>query len=211
MSTNLIIPTGKRLLVPAVLFTEDFESPVISGYVEGQLPDNGNWLGADTGFGAGRFGMINKDGGDWVTAQVGNEQALGMLYTNSGACTADGVIGDINVNTVKYQLTVDIGYNRHISAFGYGEAGGIYEVHLCALPALFDRQDFAAGASAFNPYVIITLSGTVTDTGELQTFVGTYETDPVTDAALVGNDLAVVIDGATGYGVVDNVKLERIG
>jgi hypothetical protein len=83
------------------ILTEDFESPDVSAtstlqyggtFEMGALPDNGHWIGAAQGFGAGRFGMIDKVHGDY-TAPSGNEQGIYFGYTNSGVTTPQSAIG----------------------------------------------------------------------------------------------------------------------
>jgi len=207
MGTNIIIPTGKRLSLPVLLYSEDFEAPVVSGWSQGSKPTG--WLLADTGFGANRIGLNNADGGDWTPA-IGDDQGMDPNYTNSGACTDVGEIGTIDINTVTYKLTVTIAYDKDLSGKAYGSASGAYDVMLCALEGGFDRQDWAAGALNFDARALITLAGSVADDGGIHEFSGTYTTDPTTDAGKSGYDLAVGIDGATSMGIVTSVKVERI-
>jgi len=211
MSRNIVIPTGKRLGIPALLFEEDFESPVVSGYSNGTLPTG--WLIADTGFGSGSIGLNNEDSGDWTSPGTSDEQGLDPNYTNSGACTDSGVIGTIDINSVTYRLTVTIAYDKATSgktgAAG-GSASGDYDVMLCALEGGFDRQDWAAGSSNFDSRAIVTLSGSVSDDDKVHTFSGEYTTNSTTDAGKSGYDLAVGIDGATSHAIVTYVKVEII-
>lgn len=208
MGSVVTIPTGKVLVLPSILFYEDFQSPVISGYQQGQLPDNGNWIGSTEGFGSDRKGMNNADSTDWV-ADGADNQGFDCNYTNSGAGTVEGVIGTIMLNSVTYKLTATIAYDKHNSQ-PHGSPSGDYDILLCSLPlGTPDRDDFRA----VGPWIgseFINVTGAVADDGLIHTVSATYTTDPVTDAARAGQDLGVCIDGETSHAIHTSIKVEII-
>jgi hypothetical protein len=205
MSRLLTIPTGNLIQLPAVLFTEDFETPVVVGYDQGTIPSR--WLGSNVGFGSDRRGLDNKSSGNWEDG-TSSQQAITFQYTNTGLCTSASEIATIDINTVTYRLTAQVAYDKAVSG-PHGNPSGDYEVRLCAMDAGDSRTDWAAGyAATFVPRTIINLSGTVANDDGFHEFTGTYTTDPVTDAAKAGFDLAVALRGATDKASVVKVKVE---
>lgn len=204
MSLNIVKYRNMASKFPVrLLFQETFESPVVVGYDE-QPPIPTGWVGANQGFGSNRHGLNNKTSGDWASSQENNQQTYSFKYTNSGLCTAAGVIGTIDINRVKYTVTMDFGYDKAISG---GVASGFFKAWLVAIPPGFDRQDFRSGVP-WDGIDLVTLTGTVANDNELHRYTGSYTTDPVTDAGKVGYDLAIACLGATASAVWDNVRLE---
>jgi hypothetical protein len=215
MGHALTIPTGKRLVTGKIakLFVDGFESPVVSGYSKGTLPDNGYWVGSDTGFGSDRKGMNNADGGDWVASGSDN-QGLDCNYTNSGFTTVNGAIGVFDSSGVTYRFTITVAYDKNISQPD-GLPSGDYNVYLGTFDdgnvGGVDRQDWSStGETYWGTIKFITLQGTVLDDDGIHTIVGEYTTDPVTDAAREGVDLAIGINGATSNAIITSVKVEVI-
>jgi hypothetical protein len=209
--TIVKLPTDILLKLNAVLFLENFESPVVVGY-DPQPPVPTGWLPANQGFKSSQHGLNNKTSGDWVaTNQPDNNQAYAFKYTNTGLCTAEGVIGKFNSNTVTYRLTFDVGYDKCITP-GDGNPSGAYRVYLCAFPDSLDpilRQTFNSFGH-FETWELLQLTGSVADDNLLHTISAEYTSDPILDASWFGNDLAVAIVGATSSGVVDNIKVEVV-
>lgn len=209
MVYQITIPTGKRLSLPAVLFFEDFESPVVVGYDQGTLPDANNWLGSNTGFGNDRKGLDEKSSGNWEDGVPGNLQSFNTQYTNSGICTDTGEVGTINLETVTYKFTLQVAYDKAVSG-PHGSPSGDYDSVLFAVPGGFDRQDFTNFAGDFVPEALVRLQGTVPNDDGVHFVSGTYTTDPVTDAAWSGRDLAVALDGATSSANIVSAKVEIV-
>ena len=205
MTKLLVVPTQKLFRVPAILFQEDFENPVVSGYSQGTLP--AAWLGSNQGFGSDRFGLDEKSSGNWEDGDPSNLQMFNTQYTNSGACTGPGEIATINLNFVTYRFRMQVAYDKAVSG-PHGSPSGDFDSVLFAVPSGFDRQDFRNFAADFVPESLVRLQGTVPDDDGIHFFEGTYTTDPVADAAWAGRDLAVAVDGATFSANVDNIKVE---
>jgi hypothetical protein len=217
MGYQISLPTGKKFgKGPQLLFSEDFESPNvthISGYEEGLLPTG--WIGTDSdaGFGWSEKGLNDSAvSTDFVVNSAFGTQGLDFNYTNSGACTGVGAIGTIDINTVTYRVTFVVTYDKaNVTGKSNGgtQLGPDYHVKLSAFPGGFDRaSDMNAVAAA--PYEMAELSGSVADDNVGHEFSFEYTTDPVTDAALSGNDLAVVFEGSTNHGIYVKLKVEII-
>jgi len=212
--SNLVLATAKQLAPGALLFEEGFESPVVPGYLQG-VPTVG-WLRSSNGFGADRIGLNNASSGDWVSPGPADEQGVDPNYTNTGAITAESVIGPININTVTYRFTITVAYDKFLSGKLYGAASGAYDVRLCAFepgfPAtgLGSRSDFVGVGAIQKARAFVSLTGSVASDDLVHTFVGEYTTDPVNDIGRKGYDLAIAIIGATASAIITSVKVEQI-
>lgn len=211
MSTNISIPTAKRLTLPAVLFFEGFEEPVVSGYLEGGTSP-ANWVQADQGFGASRHGLDNEDGADWDSPDpVNDAQGYNLRYTNSGLTSAEGAIGALNVNKVKYTIRFKIVMDKNIETPTYTSGDtAAYNVELCALKGGDARNDARDGGLP-GDRTLASLSGTAPTDGNIHEYSLSYTTDPTTDASRDGDDLTIRLRGATSSGIITEVKFEMEG
>ena len=191
------LAAGSAQAQAVVIFSEDFESPVVSGFSKGTLPDNGYWVGSSAGSGSDRKGLINEDGGDF-TDPVG-EQAFAFRYTNSGLTTADAVIGDF-MSGITYTISFDAvldGYNDttpytlQLIAFADGAARN-------------DCRSTPAGSTMLQQ-----VTGNATEDGLYTHVTFDYTVEP--GAAEVGMDIGLRFRGATSSAIIDNVLVTMPG
>lgn len=198
--TFLIIapPTAGTLLF------EDFESPNVDasagdGDTNRTLPDNGNWVGADEGFGSNRRGITDKANGDF-TADDPNQQAFAFRYTNSGLTTAEGALGVLAAGTtysVSFDVIRDDGRN----------AGTPYRARLMAFPAGARRDD--ARSNPAGSTLLASANGDAPEDGTWDTV--SFEFTPAGGEAWIGQDLTLRFLGATSTAIIDNVRVLASG
>lgn len=177
-----------------VIFSEGFESPVVSGYAQKKAPSIG-WVKANQGYGSDRQGLINKDSGGF-TADDGNNQAYAFRYTNSGMTTAEGYIGPLTLG-ITYTVSFDV-------AFDSGGASP-YRVQLIAFGAEAARNDCRSTPSGSRALVTVTGNATTSHIGTKVSF--DFTPDAVADALDLGKDLGVRFIGATTSALIDNVTV----
>jgi hypothetical protein len=195
---------------PALL-DEDFESPVVSAF-DLVPPAPPGWINSTAGFGATRCGLDNKDGGDWDVAgiYVGNEQGWAARYTNSGLITETNEVETIDVNNAQYTVSFDVIPDKRISLPNYSAGTKVaYNVRFMAVTNGASRIDLRSSTPT-GMTTLNALTGNVATNDVFTSFSFIYTTDPVTDAGLVGQDLAVFLKGATSGAIVDNVKVTVI-
>ena len=178
-----------------VVFFEDFESPEVSGYVQGSVPPG--WVKANQGFNSTYHGMVNKDSGHF-TAPDPNDQAYAFRYTNSGVTTAEGTLDFLQANGT-YKVTFDVVMNNETS-------GTSYNAELIAFGAGDPRNDCRSAPA--NSTVLASATGNAPSDGTWQTVTFSFIADAVTHAAELNKDLGIRFRGATGACIVDNVKFE---
>ena len=197
---SLIAAIAALSILPAasqVVFSESFESPVVSGFDDNTVPSGGNWIGANQGFGATNRGLYNETVA-WpatpsFTTPFG-DQAYRMNYSNSALTTAEGVLGPITAGvtyTVTFQNAVTVG------------GGGNYLVELVAFSPGDARND---GRGSRPGTVVGSASGTVA-TSDMSNVASITFTPGGTNPHL-GKDLGVRLIGITGHSVVyDNLRV----
>lgn len=192
-----------------VIFSEDFESPDVSTtsalqfegtFDKGELPDNGFWIGSTQGFGADRFGLINKVAGDY-TAPAGNNQGVYFGYTNSGITTSTTAIAEVLELGITYTIEFDIArddnktqsdYIMQLVAFGTDEDNSL-------------RTDVRPSS---RPGVVLASAiGTVTSNDLSEHVSFTFTADEVGNAAEIGKSLGLRFLGNSSHPILDNVTL----
>lgn len=176
-----------------LIFSEDFEAPVVSGYSQGTAP--GGWVKASVGYKSSNHGLINKDSGVF-TASEGNDQGYAFRYTNSGLTTAEGVIGVLEAD-VTYTISFDV-----VRDGGSLGAGTAYKVNFMTFDAVQNRADVDNGPQGTN---LASKSGTAPEDGSRASDSFEFTADAAN--AYLGQDIAVRLDGATNNAIIDNVRV----
>ena len=183
-----------------IALTENFESPVVSGYSQGTLPDNGNWVGSNNGFGSNQKGVVNKDSGHF-SASDPNIQAFAFRYTNSGITTAEGVFGYL-ANGVTYNLSFDVVRDDGKNA------GTPYRAQLIAFPAGANRADHTPSGLPVGAVILAEVAGDAPSDGTWATVNMQFTADPVANAGEIGMDLGVRFIGASTSAIIDNFSID---
>jgi len=199
MGNRLTIPSGVRFS-PAeniTLLRETFESPDVSatGYLNNSIPDNGKWVGSNTGFGSSSRGLDHYNSANWTPDGRSNNQAYNLRYTNAGLTTAQGVLETIDLNYVRYTLRFRVQHDdyQQVSGSPTSDTGSnAYAMYLMAWNNADDRGNNTSVLPAgYTGVILKNANGTVPDDKKFYDFSITYCTDPVVDAALAGLDLTV--------------------
>lgn len=178
----------------SILFLENFESPVVSGYSEKTYPSETSWVKATAGFGADKVGLLNEDGGFYDDPNQISHQGLFLNYNNnSGLTTAVD-----EISTLASSQVYNISFDVIKSTEGRG-----YLVELIA---------FDSGASRDNVKTLPTgstllgsTSGLAPDDGSSSSI--SFTVDASNFAADVGKDLAIRLRGTGSDAVIDNIKV----
>lgn len=177
-----------------VLFTEDFESPVVSGYAEGTSPDNGQWVRATEGFGGSRHGMINTNSGVFSTTPP-NAQGYAFRYTNSGLTSQKDTV-EVLYTGITYSASFDVvndgstsNYSAQLIAFTYNAARN-------------DCRETPSGSIVLN-----TIAGVVNPDGIFETIQFSY-TATSNDLAYLGYDIGIRFYGGS-RAIIDNVVISN--
>ncbi|WP_158279859.1 Ig-like domain-containing protein [Coraliomargarita sinensis] len=179
-----------------VVFSEDFESPDVTGYSEGTTPVS--WVRATQGFGATRHGLNDEASGEF-TGPVG-AQAYSFRYTNSGITTSEGQIGALTSGTT-YEVSFDV------VADG-SNAGDNYTVALVTFNGAA-RNDVRGGdGGAGITSLLNTATGAYSGT-TYQTVTFNYTADG--SEASLGHDIAVRIIGQSTSANIDNLSVSVSG
>jgi hypothetical protein len=186
-----------------IIFSESFESPVVSGFDDNTVPDNGNWIGATNGFGSSNRGLYNEsvvfpDTPPFTTPY--GDQAYYLNYTNSALTTAQGVIAE----TLTAGELYTIKFNTAVVA-GNESSGYTYLVEFLAFEPTDDnvlRRDGQAGRPGT---VLASAAGGVTTTDMSQEITFTFTPDG-SDPSL-GKELGLRLVKAGGTVLYDNVRL----
>lgn len=186
----------------AVIFSEGFESPTVTGYVKGSIPNNGKWVGtsSDSGFGWDNKGLINEDGGA-ITTPYGNQAFTAFYNNNSGITTSAGAIGLIAADT-EYSFSFNVA-----DANG---GGATYTIRLIAFDGTANslRDDVQLPIAGATYTIIQTLTGSVSTNDFSESALFTW--DSADAPALVGFDLAVQLVGSGNQPAYDNVSVAII-
>jgi len=185
----------------AVLLSEDFESPDVTGYAQGTTPSD--WLRASVGYRSNYHGIVDKDSGHF-SAPSGNDQGYAFRYTNSGIVTVEGVIGELLVG--DYTLTFDV--VRDEGTIKYGDPGrdGLpYNAQLMAFDLGESRND-----QRHDPMVTGTRLAKITGNAPADGSFGavTLDLSVLPGDPNLGRDLAIRFKGATNTAIIDNVVLD---
>ena len=177
-----------------ILLNEDFESPVVSGYSSGSLPDNGNWIASTQGYKANENGLVNKDGGDFSNASLINDQGYAIRYGNAGVTTAEGVLGVVEAGatyTVTFETVMD-GSNSttayHAQLIAFGPSG-----------------DYTDTRSIIDGELLVELIGEAPSDGTFGSNSLSITIDPVANAGNVGRNLALRF--RSNSAIIDNVQV----
>ena len=179
----------------AIVFYEDFESPLVNGYAEGTTPPS-KWVRGAQGYGGGSHGLDNKNGGDF-NAPFGNDQAYAFRYTNSGLTTAEGVVCDL-VGNVTYTVSFDV-VKDGVSVFGTPALP--YTVQLIAFAPGVARDD--CRSTPAGSAVLASAGGNAPADGSWATVTFSYRTDNGSEYLFY--DLGVRRLGASDSATMDNV------
>src|SRR6056297_3448509 len=121
-----------------VVFSESFESPVVSGFQTNTVPDNGNWVGSRGPFNASVRGPYN-DNVNWPAVPVFTtpygDQAYYLNYSTTMLTTAQGATGQTITADVTYTLTFNAAhlegttanYRAELVAFGPDDDNSVRE------------------------------------------------------------------------------------
>ena len=183
-----------------VSLTEDFESPLVSGYSEGTLPDNGNWIGSSQGFGSQRRGIVNKGSGHF-SASDPNMQAFAFRYTNSGITTAEGAFGNL-ASGITYNVSFDVVRDDGLNS------GTYYNCELIAFPAGVNRADHTGSTLPSGAVLLTSVTGNAPGDGTWETVSFQFTPDAVIHANEIGMDLGVRFRGATTSAIIDNFSID---
>jgi hypothetical protein len=183
-----------------ISLTEDFESPVVSGFSQGTLPGNGNWVGSNDGFGSDQKGIVNKDGGDF-SATAPNDQGFAFRYTNTGITTAEGAFAAL-AEGVTYNISFDVVRDDGKNA------GTPYNCELIAFPAGADRADHGNGGLPAGAVVLASATGDAPTDGTWETVSFAFTPDAVAHANEIGMDLGVRFWGGSTSAIIDNFSID---
>jgi len=180
----------------AVIFYESFESPVVAGYANNSVPDNGNWVGANQGYGSSNRGLNNEgDGLTWNTP-YGN-QVFSFRYTNSGLTTSEGAIGNLEAG-VTYTISFAVAADQDLTKLPYS----VQLIAFDAEVARNDCRDLPAGA-----VVLTTASGSAPEDGSWAEVNFDFTADAVDNAASIGKDFGIRFLGGSTSANIDYVKV----
>ncbi|NNC87704.1 MAG: hypothetical protein HKN82_04500 [Akkermansiaceae bacterium] len=184
----------------SLVFSDDFESPDVTaaqsdGNTNGTIPSG--WVGASSGFGSNRRGVVDESHGDFT--DPAGEQAFAFRYTNSGLTTAAGVIGAAVAGatiTVSFDVVMD-GHNNGLpyqaGLFAFADGAPRNRVEFFSKDTLAELNSVSGSATGDGLYTNISFA---------------YTIDGTADAAILGEDLAVRFKGATNSATIDNVAVD---
>ena len=193
-----------------VVFSDDFESPDVSGYniVNTSKTENtAKWVDSAQGYGSDRSGLVDDvyETSGW--ADLNGQQAwAGRYSSNTGVTSAEGVIGNLTVGT-----TITASFNSMIDTYNSGSNINAYLVTY-ADGATAGRDDFrgeAVGTTAILAY----FSGTATSTESGYQIVYTVGDDTgkngntAFDSNLLGDDIAIRFEHTNGA-LIDDVSVD---
>ena len=176
------------------IFYESFEKPIVTGYVEGSLPQTG-WVGSSVGYGSGWRGLYNEDSEHFDTPW--GEQAYFLRYTNSGLTTATGTIGVVEPNE-----TYTVTFNTAVRILDISKE---YRVELVAFEPGDNRAD-CTGSKAGTILGVATGTVTTSDMSKRDSITFTYIPEP--NDGLWGKDIGIrLINHGPATALYDNIKL----
>ena len=184
-----------------VVFSESFETPVVSGFSTNTVPSGSRWIGSTDGFGATDRGLYNETV-VWpttppFTTPFGN-QAYFINYSNSALTTAAGVTGQ----TVMPDTTYTVTFHAAVTS---GTASGAYRVELVAFTAAEGNSVRIDANGTMPGTVLATATGTVTSTN--MSAVGMVSFTPQASSSHLGKDLGIRLVKSTNSVLYDNIRL----
>jgi autotransporter-associated beta strand protein len=178
-----------------VLYTENFEAPDVTGYVQGTTPST--WVKANQGFGSTSHGLIDKAGGAFSVPDP-NQQGYAFRYGNTGITTAEGVIGTIAAGNT-YEVSFDV--------IRDGTTGGTaYSVKMMGFTAGAARNDCRGDGTAI---VLGSTTGNATSDGLLTKV--TFQATVNAGSSAIGRGFGLRFIGSSSSAIVDNVRVRASG
>lgn len=184
-----------------LVLEEGFESPDITDYQEGLLPNTSNWVRADDGSNGTKehlHGITDKSSGDFASDYPDNDQAYLFKGVNSGITTAQGEIGLLTDNAT-YTVTFDA--MPYVDNPQANKIYTNYRAQLIAFEPAAARND--CSSTPTGSLLLKEISGVVE--GEGISF--SYTTGDISDADYLGYDLGLRFIGSKTSAVIDNVKV----
>lgn len=215
---SLVAVTSSLLLgLPAahatIVFSDDFESPDVTaaqsdGNTSGAVPSG--WVGATSGFGSTRRGVVDEAHGDF-TDPVG-EQAFAFRYTNSGLTSDVGEIGSLSLGqtiTVSFDVVMDghndgLPYEAGLVLFNGGARNAVETYDKNTVGVLAKSSGSASNDGLYTTIMFSYIVGDAVVDNNGAAGGGGITWDP----GLLGNDIAIRFKGATGSATIDNVSID---
>ena len=189
--------------IAEVVFSGSFESPVVSGFDDNTVPDNGNWIGSTNGYGSSNRGLYNESviypATPPFTTPYG-DQAYYLNYTNSALTTAQGVVSE----TLTADETYTVKFNTAVVS-GNEASEYTYKVEFLAFDLGDDDSARQDGQAARPGTVLASITGEVNTTDMSQEIAFTFTPDG-TDPSL-GKELGLRLVKAGGTVLYDNLRL----
>ena len=173
-----------------LIFSENFEDPVVSGYGGDGSNPAAHWAGASQGFGSNRRGLYNEDTGDFSTPD--GAQAYRLWYSNSSLTTTTNL--GVLVADRKYTVSFRAGSRT---------AGGseVYRVKLMA----FEDGEVRNGQ---NTGTLLDLGDGIATNNTLSE-IQRFEFSTGLDHPNIGDEIAIRLEGSTGNDfLIDDVQLK---
>lgn len=190
--------------VPApaqIIFSESFESPVVSGLALNTVPNNGKWIGAIEGFGSTTRGLFNENVAWPATPAFSTpygDQGYILDYSNSGLTTATNAIP----GSFAADVTYTVKFNAAIRA---GAAASTYQVELVAFTAA-DNNAARLECRGNRPgTVLATATGPVTTNN--MSVRGSLVFTPTVSNTNLGKEIGLRLIKNSGSVIYDNLRL----
>ncbi|MDT8389968.1 MAG: tandem-95 repeat protein [Lentisphaeria bacterium] len=196
-------------------------TPDVASYTVANTSGQANtalWVRAASGYGSSRNGLVDESENSGLNfADPAGTQAYAFRYTNTGVTTVEGIIGALTSGTtitVSFDVVMD-GYN---GGTAYDALLVLFDAGAARNAVEYGNKDTAA--------VLARSSGNVAVDGNYYTVNFSYTVgDPVVDndgdsststgttflTSLLGKDIALRFDGASGSANIDNVQVSVSG
>jgi hypothetical protein len=183
-----------------VIFSESFESPVVSGFDDNTVPSSG-WVGASNGFGASNRGLFNEfvawPGTPDFSTPFG-EQGYFLNYTNSALTMAQGTLTEPLTEGEVYTVTFNVGVKA-------GVASSNYLVEFLAFEPGDDNNARKDGQNTRPGTVLASASGPVTTNDLSESGSLTYT--PSAGDPHLGKEIGVRLVKSSGSVIYDNLRV----
>ncbi len=182
-----------------VVFSESFESPVVSGFDDNTVPSGDNWIGSSGAFNANLRGLYNESVVWPVTPAFSTpygKQGYSLNYSTTMLTTAQGATGQTITAGVTYTLT--------FHAAKLASTTTNYLAHLVAFD-LADDNTARQNPNTMAGTIVAQATGAITasDMSDFVTIVFT----PDGSHPHLGKELGIRFDKASGNAIYDNVRL----
>ena len=181
-----------------LLFEEDFETPVVSMYDEGNTPSG--WVRGDQGFNSNRHGLHNEDSGEFTNPGANNDQGYSLRYSTTGITSDEDVF---TIGTYKSDLTYRISFEVVMDENDPTEIN--YSVALIAFPEGGLRNDTRNNTNNGMTQLAIS-TGTAPVDGSVTAISFDFSPTSAFDANL-GRDLGIRLRGSNNGSIVDTVRV----